>query len=237
MPPLPPTRQLIPLALAGLLATAIVAFIVVVLFMSWFSNPPFGWGNAPDQPIPFPHTVHAGAVEDGGHAIQCEFCHRNVTTGAAATVPAVEVCVICHKQINGANAKADVAEPETLINIQRVLDKHEDGRPIDWERVHRMPDHVRFVHEAHLRFLTQGEERDGNVAHGRRRADKSARAGAGSLHRLPRRRSPHGRSATAGGPIPQDGHVPGLPPGKQRKHGLYRVSQVGRNPATERCYQ
>ena len=147
------------MALAGLLATAIVAFIVVVLFMSWFSNPPFGWGNAPAQPIPFPHTVHAGAVEDGGHAIQCEFCHRNVTTGAAATVPAVEVCVICHKQVNGANAKADVAEPETLINIQRVLDKHADGRPIDWERVHRMPDHVRFVHEAHLRFLTQGEER------------------------------------------------------------------------------
>ena len=159
MPPLPPTRQLIPMALAGLLATAIVAFIVVVLFMSWFSNPPFGWGNAPEQPIPFPHTVHAGPVEDGGHAIQCEFCHRNVTTGAAATVPAVEVCVICHKQVNGANAKADVAEPETLINIQRVLDKHADGRPIDWERVHRMPDHVRFVHEAHLRFLTQGEER------------------------------------------------------------------------------
>ena len=159
MPPLPPTRQLIPMALAGLLATAIVAFIVVVLFISWFSNPPFGWGNAPDQPIDFPHTVHAGAVEDGGHAIQCEFCHRNVTTGAAATVPAVEVCVICHKQINGANAKAGVAEPETLINIQRVIDKHADGRPIDWERVHRMPDHVRFVHEAHLRFLTQGEER------------------------------------------------------------------------------
>ena len=159
MPPLPPTRQLIPLALAGLLATAIVAFIVVVLFMSWFSNPPFGWGHAPDQPISFPHTVHAGAVEDGGHAIQCEFCHRNVTTGAAATVPAVEVCVICHKQINGGNAKAGVAEPETLINIQRVIDKHADGRPIDWERVHRMPDHVRFVHEAHLRFLTQGEQR------------------------------------------------------------------------------
>ena len=147
------------MALAGLLATAIVAFIVVVLFMSWFSNPPFGWGNAPAQPIPFPHTVHAGPVEEGGHAIQCEFCHRNVTTGAAATVPAVEVCTFCHKQINGGNAKAGVAEPETLINIQRVLDKHADGRPIDWERVHRMPDHVRFVHEAHLRFLTQGEER------------------------------------------------------------------------------
>ena len=165
MPPLPPTRQLIPLAIAGFVVTAIVAFILVVLFISWFSNPPFGWGNAPDQPIPFPHTVHAGAVEEGGHAIQCEFCHRNVTTGAAATVPAVEVCVICHKQINGSNVTAGAREqieelnPDQLVNIQRVLDKHTEGRPIDWERVHRMPDHVRFVHEAHLRFLTQGEPR------------------------------------------------------------------------------
>ena len=159
MPPLPPTRQLIPLAIAGFVVTAIVAFILVVLFISWFSNPPFGWGDAPDQPIPFPHTVHAGSVEEGGHAIQCEFCHRNVTTGAAATVPAVEVCVICHKQVNGGNATSDAIEAETLINIQRVLDKHAEERPIDWERVHRMPDHVRFVHEAHLRFLTQGEPR------------------------------------------------------------------------------
>ncbi len=165
MPPLPPTRQLIPLAIAGFIVTAIVAFILVVLFISWFSNPPFGWGNAPDQPIPFPHTVHAGAVEEGGHAIQCEFCHRNVTTGAAATVPAVEVCVICHKQINGSNVTVGAREqiedlnPDQLVNIQRVLDKHTEGRPIDWERVHRMPDHVRFVHEAHLRFLTQGEPR------------------------------------------------------------------------------
>ena len=165
MPPLPPTRQLIPLAIAGFVVTAIVAFILVVLFISWFSNPPFGWGNAPDQPIPFPHTVHAGSAEEGGHAIQCEFCHRNVTTGAAATVPAVEVCVICHKQINGSNVTAGAREqieelnPDQLVNIQRVLDKHTEGRPIDWERVHRMPDHVRFVHEAHLRFLTQGEPR------------------------------------------------------------------------------
>ena len=153
------------MAIAGLVVTAIVAFILVVLFISWFSNPPFGWGNAPAQPIDFPHTVHAGSVEEGGHAIQCEFCHRNVTSGAAATVPAVEVCVICHKQINGSNvtvgARQSIEEhnPDQLINIQRVLDKHAEERPIDWERVHRLPDHVRFVHEAHIRFLTQGEER------------------------------------------------------------------------------
>ena len=161
MPPLPPPRQLIPLALAGLVATAILVVILWMVVTAWFSNPPFALGNAPPPPIEFPHTVHAGAVEEGGHAIQCEFCHRNVTTGAAATVPPVEVCTICHQQINAGNVQASATEVDTddLINIQRVLDKHADGRPINWERVHRMPDHVRFVHEAHLRFLTQGDER------------------------------------------------------------------------------
>jgi len=152
-----PTANMIPLALVGLVVTGVVGFIVVILLMSWFSNPPFGLGNAPPQPIAFPHTVHAGPVETGGVGIQCEFCHRNVTKGAAATVPAVETCVFCHKQIN----------PEKLLGttnvnldeVQRVVDRFSDGNPIDWERVHRLPDHVRFVHEAHIRFLTQGEPR------------------------------------------------------------------------------
>ena len=146
---------MIPLALVGLVVTAIIGFIVVVLFISWFSNPPFGLGNAPPQPIAFPHTVHAGSPAEGGMGIQCEFCHRNVTTGAAATVPAVETCLFCHKQINETNlvgsSSADMRE------IQKVVDTFKDGNPIDWERVHRLPDHVRFVHEAHIRFLTHGD--------------------------------------------------------------------------------
>ena len=150
-----PTANMLPLALVGLVVTATVGFIVVVLLMSWFSNPPFGLGNAPPQPIAFPHTVHAGPVEMGGAGIQCEFCHRNVTKGAAATVPAVENCVFCHKQINPENlvGKTDV----NLAEVQRVVDRFADGNPIDWERVHRLPDHVRFIHEAHIKFLTQGE--------------------------------------------------------------------------------
>ena len=39
------------------------------------------------------------------------------------------------------------------------MDKYHDNNPINWERVHRLPDHARFVHEAHIRFLTQGESR------------------------------------------------------------------------------
>ena len=84
--------NILPLALVGLVVTIIVAFLIYVLATSWFSNAPFGLSDAPPQPIPFPHTVHAGSVEQGGAGIQCEFCHRNVTKGASATVPAVENC-------------------------------------------------------------------------------------------------------------------------------------------------
>ena len=136
--------------LVGLGVTAIVGFLVVVLFISWFSNPPFGLGNAPPQPVAFPHDVHAGPVSEGGMAIQCEFCHRNVTKGEEATVPAVEQCVFCHKVAEGRddNAKAE---------ILKVSQAFADDTPINWERVHRMPDHVRFVHEAHIRFFTDPE--------------------------------------------------------------------------------
>jgi hypothetical protein len=157
--PMRPSANIIPLALVGLVVLAIVVFLVVVLFISWFSNPPFGLGQAPPQPIAFPHTVHAGPPEQGGVGIQCEFCHRNVTTGQAATVPAVETCMFCHEQINEGNLVDTNATEVDLTEIQKVVDRFNDGAPINWERVYLLPDHVRFVHEAHLRFLTQGEPR------------------------------------------------------------------------------
>ena len=91
-----PTSKMIPLMVASGVFTVIIGFVLVVLLISWFSNPPFGLGNASAQPVEFPHTVH---VEENN--IQCEFCHRNVTKGDAATVPAVEQCLFCHKDISG----------------------------------------------------------------------------------------------------------------------------------------
>ena len=136
---------MLPLALVGLGVTTILVFVVVVVFISWFSNPPFGLANAPDQPVAFPHTVH---VEENG--IQCEFCHRNVTKGDAATVPALEQCLFCHQEIGGTTEAA-------MAEIDKVRQSFDEGQPINWERVHRLPDHVRFVHEAHIRFFTQGD--------------------------------------------------------------------------------
>ena len=140
---------MIPLMVAGGIFTVIIGFVLVVLFISWFSNPPFGLGNASAQPIEFPHTVHV--VENN---IQCEFCHRNVTKGDAATVPAVEQCLFCHQEVTGREAQAQTE----IAKVQQFFD---DEEPIDWERVHRLPDHVRFVHEAHIRFFTSELDTEG----------------------------------------------------------------------------
>ena len=137
-----PSRKLLPLMVAGGVATLIMGFVVVVLLISWFSNPPFGLGNAPAQPIAFPHTVHVAE-----NNIQCEFCHRNVAKGEAATVPAVETCLFCHKDIDGGTVTAQE-------EIHKVRTAFETDTPINWERVHRLPDHVRFIHEAHIRYFT-----------------------------------------------------------------------------------
>ena len=144
-----PTSKMIPLMVAGGIFTVIIGFVLVVLFISWFSNPPFGLGNASAQPIDFPHTVH---VVDNN--IQCEFCHRNVTKGDAATVPAVEQCLFCHQEVTGREGQAQTE----IAKVQQYFD---DEEPIDWERVHRLPDHVRFVHEAHIRYFTSELDTEG----------------------------------------------------------------------------
>ena len=104
---------------AGGVVTVVLGFVIIVLLMSWFSNPPFGLGNAPAQPVAFPHTVHVAE-----NNIQCEFCHRNATKGKAATVPAVETCLFCHKDIDGGSVTAQE-------EIDKVRTAFDTGTPID----------------------------------------------------------------------------------------------------------
>ncbi len=67
-----------------------------------------------------------------------------MTKGAAATIPSAGLCLSCHKTVG-----------DGIAEVEKLRDIVESGRPIDWVRVHRVPDHVQFVHEAHIRFFTQ----------------------------------------------------------------------------------
>ena len=132
--------------------TAVIVFVIVFVIRAWWSTPFFGFGSGgPEQPIAFPHTLHVNE-----HEIQCEFCHRNVTKGDAATIPSVEQCLVCHKTITGVD-KPEIAKLLAYAGLDPmgIEDPSIVPQPIDWERVHRLPDHVQFVHEAHIREFAE----------------------------------------------------------------------------------
>lgn len=141
-PPRPTRKNLIRLGIlgaAGLAALVGVALVLTFVISTWLGRPViFGYNEGPDQPIAFPHTVHVQQL-----GLDCTFCHRNVTKGAAATIPAVGLCMTCHQTVG-----------DGIAEVEKLRKTFTEGQPVDWVRVHRVPDHVHFVHEAHIRFFT-----------------------------------------------------------------------------------
>jgi len=99
-------------------------------FLDTFSNV----GYAPIQPIPFSHKLHAGTRK-----IPCLYCHSNAERSRHATIPSTNVCMNCHL----------VARTDRPA-IQQVTKLYEEGKPIPWVRVHRVPDYVYFSHWWHV---------------------------------------------------------------------------------------
>lgn len=97
-------------------------------------------GYQPDQPIEFSHRLHAGTLQ-----INCRYCHTGVDRGAHATVPSLDVCMNCHSVFQG-----DPAEPEQVDKIRVLLDYHEKGEPVEWNRVYDLADFAYFDHSQHM---------------------------------------------------------------------------------------
>ncbi|MBI4498812.1 MAG: cytochrome c3 family protein [Chloroflexi bacterium] len=102
---------------------------------------------APPQPVGYTHMTHVKQL-----GLDCTFCHRNVTKGANASIPAVGQCMFCHRVVNKDNPMVSEAK---AVEIEKVRQAFETNQPIDWVRVHRVPDHVRFVHAPHIEALWQ----------------------------------------------------------------------------------
>ena len=88
----------------------------------------------PTQPIAFSHKVHAGQYE-----IDCNYCHTGVNISKSANIPSVNICMNCHNAI-------ETDKPE----IQKILTAYEENRPIEWVRVHNLPDLAYFNHKQHV---------------------------------------------------------------------------------------
>ncbi len=92
-------------------------------------------GVAKAQPIPFSHKQHVG-----GLGLDCRYCHSSVETSTSATIPATETCMGCHSQ---------VAKDSPLLASLRT--SFEENKPIEWVRVHDLPDYVYFNHAIHIK--------------------------------------------------------------------------------------
>ena len=165
---------------------------------------------APEQPIKFPHDVHAGL-----NKIDCQYCHDGARRSKQSIIPATNTCMNCHKAITvGSRYKtAEITkifvsagyDPSTSKYIEnydnlkeeevaaifkkwiatqyradesRKIDaataatsdeklfvedqwdniaaslktenKTKVQGPIEWKRVHNLPDHVYFNHAQHV---------------------------------------------------------------------------------------
>jgi len=86
------------------------------------------------QHVQFSHKHHAG--DDG---IDCRYCHTTVETSSFAGIPPTATCMNCHSQLF---ANSSFLEP--------VRESFRTGRPIEWTRVHDLPDFVYFDHSIHV---------------------------------------------------------------------------------------
>jgi hypothetical protein len=92
----------------------------------------------PDQPVKFSHAVHAGQ-----NGTDCIYCHSYAPYSKTAGFPAQNVCMNCHLLVrNGSRSGA--------FEIAKVLSGFESRKPIEWVRVHNLPEHVFFSHAQHV---------------------------------------------------------------------------------------
>jgi cytochrome c551/c552 len=114
----------------------------------------------PEQPIFYSHTVHAGINQ-----INCLYCHGGAQESKHANIPSVNVCMNCHMGINeyakGPKLyREDGSEVDGTAEINKLY-KYAGwdpakkqytgkGEPIEWIRIHNLPDHVYFNHSQHV---------------------------------------------------------------------------------------
>ncbi|TNE72569.1 MAG: c-type cytochrome [Bacteroidetes bacterium] len=132
----------------GLAGLVIVICVVVTLFLGLYTIGVVE-DYQPSQPIAFPHATHAGI-----NGIDCKYCHNSVTKSRSAGLPTVNVCMNCHKQINGRTPE----QQEKIAAIYEAAGWNPEGagkytgdtKPIVWNKVHVLPDHVYFSHKQHV---------------------------------------------------------------------------------------
>jgi hypothetical protein len=152
---------------------AITAILIFILAGYWLVNGAVNEGRQqnyqPLQPIFYSHKVHAGINQ-----INCLYCHAGAEKSRQAMIPSSNVCMNCHRQINsysdeGGHPLATV-EGKHINGTEQIQllykyagwdpakkDYNRDDKgnilatPIQWVKIHNLPDHVYFNHSQHVK--------------------------------------------------------------------------------------
>jgi cytochrome c2 len=115
----------------------------------------------PTQPIAFPHDLHAGKNE-----IDCQYCHSASRNGRTAGIPSVNVCMNCHNAVTEGQRTGSTEINKIYEAAGWDVDKRQynhgtdenptwenqprEDKPIEWIKVHNLPDFVYFNHSQHV---------------------------------------------------------------------------------------
>lgn len=102
----------------------------------WYGASPYtvSVGYAPEQPVPYSHALHVGEL-----GLDCRYCHNTVEQAAHAAIPPTETCMNCHARVRANSPK-----------LEPVRQSWETQQPIEWIKVHDLPDYTYFNHSAHV---------------------------------------------------------------------------------------
>ncbi len=132
---------------------SIVALLLIGGLVGWIGWDGYRSGyftnvNQPiEQPIPFSHEHHVN-----GLGISCGYCHTSAEKSAFAGIPPTHTCMTCHSQIW---TGAQMLEP--------VRASYRTQKPLEWNRVHDLPDFAYFNHSIHVAKVMACQVCHGNV--------------------------------------------------------------------------
>ncbi len=148
---------------------AVISVVLLALAGFWIANGSIEMGRQqnymPEQPIFYSHKVHAGINQ-----INCQYCHSSADESRQAMIPSTNVCMNCHMQINEYTGDQlytyegkpvdGTAEIHKLYEyagwdpVKKTYKLKENGeidaKPIEWVKIHNLPDHVYFNHAQHV---------------------------------------------------------------------------------------
>jgi predicted CXXCH cytochrome family protein len=136
-------------------------FILFIVLLSVIFLGSAGWkgmwdtgvhtGYQPVQPIKFSHQLHAGV-----NKIDCQYCHSGAFSSKNASIPSLNVCMNCHNYVTASEKYAGKTSPE-IMKIYTALDYNQDTKqygentkPVEWIRIHNLPDLAYFNHSQHV---------------------------------------------------------------------------------------